>query len=77
MRKFIEKTNINKYRTRKQMIYMGWCYLKDALVLLLSLGSYRGAYSAYASENLLRNAMNMRKAEEKEAQDLDYLRGIH
>lgn len=64
MRKFIEKFDINKYRTRKQMIHMGWCHLKDGLVLLLSLGKYRGAYSAYASENLLRNAMNMRKTEQ-------------
>lgn len=82
-RKMIEKSDINKYRTRKQMIHMGWSHLKDGLVLLLSLGEYRGAYSAYASENLLRNAMNMRKAEEKakleeaikRSQELDCLEG--
>lgn len=64
-RKMIEKSDINKYRTRKQMIHLGWCLLKDGLVLLLSLGSYRSGYSTDASVDLLQNAMNIRKAEEK------------
>ena len=61
--KSIESSDINRYRTRKQMIFMGWCHLKDALVLLLSLGSYRSGFSIDASVELLRNASNMRKAE--------------
>ena len=63
MRQYINKSLINKYQTRSQVIGIGIASLLDAIVILGTFGLYRGSFAGYASVDILRNAMEMRRAE--------------
>ena len=63
--KEIFPSELNKYRTRKQVMLIGIGHIFDGLIILATLGLYRGSASVSAGEAMLLNAAKMRKAERK------------
>jgi hypothetical protein len=60
-RKEIFPSDLNEYRTRKQILFIGICEIFDGLVTIFSFGNYRAGTSVVAGTDMLLNASRMRK----------------
>lgn len=71
MRSNYYKLDCNKYRTRKQYARIAFGHILDGAIFFLSFGRWVGLYSAWASEDMLRAAVKLRKAEKEKVNGHD------
>lgn len=64
--KYIDRMHFNKYNTQKYRLKLGLAHLWDGLVITFTLGRYSSYYSSHISEEIIRNAINIRKQERGE-----------